>query len=625
MKKLDMFFRLTKVGAEGIVEGVAVVEQPDKSGEIFDYASSKPEFQKWSGEFEKNTDGKSLGNIREMHNRSAVGVTKSIHFDDDNKLIRITAKVVDAAAKEKVLEGVYTGFSIGGTYGKTWADPDDRKLTRYTAIPSEISLVDNPCVPGATFECVKADGVVENRPFKIVTKVDYLNDENRLILARALSAGVDDQDLLNYAAGVYAEHPMIKALGTEATRDGILDVLWKIAARDDVKPEEGKEKYGDVEFADPKNKKYPIDTEAHIRAAWSYIHHPNNADKYSAEDTAAIKAKIVAAWKDKIDKDGPPSAGEGKEEKKAAPVVVPAAKPIKKGMGQVSCLANIIDQLCYLQASTANEAVNEADNSEIPGQLKDALETLGEILVDLAEEETKEINDGAEVSAPMYMAMSATLKKFNDSKRIDALKLDDATKASLQKSIDALIVKYGARHSKADMQHVQDAHDHMVKLGAMCKVAGDNVGGSATGATENKVPVSAEVGTHISASNANTGNAPQEDDEDANVNSKVAGGDLKKVQGELAKAQEQLTKITNERDAWKLKWESSAAPAKGKLRIVSKGDDYHPTSEAADAPSTDDLTKSVDTEVARIMALPMEARALEIMKINFRNQAARGA
>jgi hypothetical protein len=64
-----------------------------------------------------------------------------------------------------------------------------------------------------------------------------------------------------------------------------------------------KKPYGDVEYADPKNGKYPIDTEEHIRAAWNYI------NKGNAEgDVPAIKAKIIAAWKKKIDPAGPPSA-----------------------------------------------------------------------------------------------------------------------------------------------------------------------------------------------------------------------------------------------------------------------------------------------------------------------------
>ena len=44
-----------------------------------------------------------------------------------------------------------------------------------------------------------------------------------------------------------------------------------IERRDDLNPQEGVREYGDVEFADPTNKKYPIDSPEHVRAAWSYI------------------------------------------------------------------------------------------------------------------------------------------------------------------------------------------------------------------------------------------------------------------------------------------------------------------------------------------------------------------
>lgn len=86
-----------------------------------------------------------------------------------------------------------------------------------------------------------------------------------------------------------------------------------IARRQDVTPKAGLSKYGDVHFADEKNKKYPLDTEDHIRSAWSYIHHGNDAGKYSSEDVASIKRKIVSAWKAKVDKAGPPSASTAKE------------------------------------------------------------------------------------------------------------------------------------------------------------------------------------------------------------------------------------------------------------------------------------------------------------------------
>ena len=71
----------------------------------------------------------------------------------------------------------------------------------------------------------------------------------------------------------------------------------KIAQRDDVSPKEGVREYGDVEFADSTNKKYPIDSPEHIRAAWSYINHKDNAAKYDADEVKTIKNRIKQAAK----------------------------------------------------------------------------------------------------------------------------------------------------------------------------------------------------------------------------------------------------------------------------------------------------------------------------------------
>ena len=71
----------------------------------------------------------------------------------------------------------------------------------------------------------------------------------------------------------------------------------KIDKREDVNAETGEEKYGDVEFADPTNNKYPVDTPEHVRAAWSYINHKDNAAKYDAGEVETIRARIKRAAK----------------------------------------------------------------------------------------------------------------------------------------------------------------------------------------------------------------------------------------------------------------------------------------------------------------------------------------
>jgi hypothetical protein len=66
----------------------------------------------------------------------------------------------------------------------------------------------------------------------------------------------------------------------------------RIHQRRDADPAEGLDKYGLTRFADPTNKKYPIDTPGRIKAAWSYIHQPSNAAKYSAGERRIIKERI---------------------------------------------------------------------------------------------------------------------------------------------------------------------------------------------------------------------------------------------------------------------------------------------------------------------------------------------
>jgi hypothetical protein len=165
MKSLNLFAQIAKIDeSKHEVWGVATAEIVDKEGEIFDYDSSKPYFKCWSDEISKATDGKSLGNVREMHAPSAVGKLVAIAFDDDMKQIRVGARIVDSMAWQKCMLGVYTGFSIGGAYVNSWKDGE---YVRFTANPVEISVVDNPCVPGAHFTAVKADGTCEVRKFTV--------------------------------------------------------------------------------------------------------------------------------------------------------------------------------------------------------------------------------------------------------------------------------------------------------------------------------------------------------------------------------------------------------------------------------------------------------------------------
>jgi len=166
---MKLFAQIRKVDEEKrLVFGRLAEESVDKADEIMDYMSSKPHFQKWSADIAKDTAGRNLGNVRAMHGKVAAGGLTAIDFNDAEKAIDVCAKIIDDQEWKKVLGGIYTGFSIGGSYvgDKKVEKADGRDVTRYTANPSEASLVDRPCIPGAKFfEIQKADGSLQKVDF----------------------------------------------------------------------------------------------------------------------------------------------------------------------------------------------------------------------------------------------------------------------------------------------------------------------------------------------------------------------------------------------------------------------------------------------------------------------------
>lgn len=123
--------------------------------------------------------------------------------------------------------------------------------------------------------------------------------------------------------------------------------------------------YGEVDYADPgyrpdARQRYPIDTERHIRAAWAFIHLPGNAGHYTAGQLERIKARIIAAWQEKIDRAGPPSAAFG-QSRAAAPVTKAADPPL------VQHLQGIIAELCdFLQSLVGEEGAELIDGDDGP-------------------------------------------------------------------------------------------------------------------------------------------------------------------------------------------------------------------------------------------------------------------
>ena len=161
--KVRLSMPLTKVD-EGrrIVSGFASLDNLDKQDDIVTTEASMEAFAKFRG------------NIREMHQPSAVGKMVSFkeekYFDPESKKfykgVFVSAYISKGAqdAWEKVLDGTYTGFSIGGRMNK-WDDAYDEKADKTIRVIKEydlieLSLVDSPANQFANIMSVeKVDGI----------------------------------------------------------------------------------------------------------------------------------------------------------------------------------------------------------------------------------------------------------------------------------------------------------------------------------------------------------------------------------------------------------------------------------------------------------------------------------
>lgn len=130
---------------ERMVYGLCTSEAKDSQGEI---VTRKAIRKAWEEYME-------YANIREMHQPSAVGVTKEYEHNDEGTWIGV--KVVDDTAWKKVKEGVYKGFSIGGRVLKK-----SKNIIEEITL-AEISLVDRPANPDAKFSAIKVDGGLVDR------------------------------------------------------------------------------------------------------------------------------------------------------------------------------------------------------------------------------------------------------------------------------------------------------------------------------------------------------------------------------------------------------------------------------------------------------------------------------
>lgn len=170
-----------------IVSGFATLDNVDKQGDVVDTSASLSAFKNFRG------------NLREMHQPSAVGKIVSFkedkYFDPGTKKfysgVYVSAYVSKGAqdAWEKVLDGTYSGFSIGGNI-KKFDDEYNEGMDKAVRIIKEyelheLSLVDNPANQFANiFSIEKVNGETTIDGYLSKTEIDnvFWDSENDMVL-----------------------------------------------------------------------------------------------------------------------------------------------------------------------------------------------------------------------------------------------------------------------------------------------------------------------------------------------------------------------------------------------------------------------------------------------------------
>ena len=385
------------------VWGVVTAEIPDKEDEVCDYAKSKPYYEEVIDEMDKATDGENFMPLRAMHQLEAVGKGIGYEFRDHDKEIFFGFKVVDPAAWKKVEERVYTGFSHGGVVvGQKVPDPVFKGCMRYVAKPSEVSLVDNPCLGVAHFTYVSKTGEISLR-------------KNRSVAEQSVNQLAKTLASLQKQVTDLAARPN-GALGKE--------VRTKRVAGEDL-PASAFLLVGDPEKTETWNLPVKFSsgekTKRHIRNALSRIdqvkgHAPEKVEaarkklhalasqhgidvKDDAKKLALVRAWIGKTLRTKINryartKGDPGHALEFLPGELGKIAIFAKSGQLAKGMYEVSRLAQLVDCVCCLFHQIASEQQWEGDlDSPLPSMLSENCSDLLDTLVAMVAEEGGEERD----------------------------------------------------------------------------------------------------------------------------------------------------------------------------------------------------------------------------------------
>jgi hypothetical protein len=369
-----LIFPLLKASAEARRVTARLDETIDRAGEAMDYALSAPAFRAWSETQFAASGGKSYGNVRAQHDlRKAAGIVSEIRFDDAARVIEFELEIVDDGEWEKLIKGVYTGISPGGS-AKRFLDQRGARRFAVSGL-NEISLVDLPCGPSATFTLIKADGAEEQIEFQPASASEAGS------LLKAVAEAGSPQAQIGLVAWMAADD-LEKALGAVDDAGIFSAATRRTQAADGVALPDGS---------------FPVTDAASLAGGFTALE--------KAADQDAARLHLIAR-----------ATALGLEAE------LPGADPkLVKGMYSVSRFSDLISSLTSLAADVTDEAAWEADGSAIPGRLAIWVSQGAVILTDMAGEES------AELVAGLRAAVAALPVVEIDTDLVKAAGLQDRT------------------------------------------------------------------------------------------------------------------------------------------------------------------------------------------------------
>lgn len=398
--------------------GLVTSETPDKEDEICDYEGAKKAYQVWSEAFLKATaasgQDQSLGNVRIMHGLEIGGKVVKLEFKDDKKEIWLATQPKDDNVWKLIKGGFITGLSQGGRYAKK---EKEGEYTRYTPVISEVSYVDNPAHPDATFTWVKADGSMEIKKF--AGKDDKPDEpELKALLEKAAEPAGNppkDKAVLGQDEGIIPNRPITNPQDIPVIKDkeaGSGSTV-KLAKCGCTCPECMGDNHAGCTAATKCNMsasakavKYLVtdkDGKGHLPytredgkpnhrlmgAAWAALHNGYRGNKYAGPDKSGALKRLKQIYA-KEGLETPAEKAFQLEELLKDVIQGRAYGRLNKGMYTIARFSSIIEDLKWLWMSMEFEREEEGDESAVVDDFKATLTTLLDHLLAYTEEQIDE-------------------------------------------------------------------------------------------------------------------------------------------------------------------------------------------------------------------------------------------